>query len=54
MTAQEIVDALLSRPITPVRVRKLEKLCQRVSIPLEDVLVLLTDEQKAQVQGVNL
>lgn len=54
MTAEEIADRLVRRedlPITALRVRKLQALCLRMGVPLADVLVLLTDEQRAAVKA---
>jgi len=51
MTAPEIAERLVAsnKPITPGRVRKLTKLCERSAVPLSDVLALLNEEQAQMV-----
>jgi hypothetical protein len=51
VTAPEIAERLVAsdKPITPERVRKLTKLCERSAVPVSDVLALLNEEQATAV-----
>ena len=54
MTAQEIAKRVQlddGRELTPERVKKLKGLCERSKVSLKDVLVLLTDAERAKVEG---
>ncbi len=50
MTAQDIVDAALKggKPLTPARVAKTKKLCERMQVPLDAVLALLPFAEKVK------
>lgn len=51
MTAREIADRILledGRDLTPLRVQKVQALCQRAKVPIADVIALLpADYQQA-------
>jgi hypothetical protein len=54
--AEEIADRLVRREdlgITHLRVLKLQALCQRMGVPLADVLACLTDEQRQAVKDAS-
>jgi hypothetical protein len=56
MTAAEIADRLVRREdlgITHLRVLKLQALCQRMGVPLSEVLALLTPAQRQAVQDAS-
>jgi hypothetical protein len=56
MTAAEIADRLVRREdlgITHLRVLKLRALCERMGVPLADVLTYLTPEQRQAVQDAS-
>jgi hypothetical protein len=56
MTAAEIADRLVRREdlgITRLRVLKLQALCQRMGVPLSEVLTYLTPEQKKAVEDAS-
>jgi hypothetical protein len=56
MTAAEIADRLVRREdlgITRLRVLKLQALCQRMGVPLSEVLACLTDEQRQAVKDAS-
>jgi hypothetical protein len=48
MTAQEIADRVLVADLTGLRFAKLEALCQRMKVPLADVIALLPEQARAQ------
>lgn len=47
MTLDEILTRLRSKPLTPERRGKLERLCQRMQVSYEAVLRQLSAEEKA-------
>ena len=58
MTAREIADRFVGNdlehfggPITPARIRKLIKLCERSKVPLADVIALLPADVTAKMNG---
>ena len=55
MTAQEIVDAALKggKPLTPARVAKAKKLCERMKVPVEDVIALLPLEEQEKFSAAH-
>jgi hypothetical protein len=56
MKAEEIADRLVRREdlgITPLRVKKLQALCQRMGVPLAEVLTYLTPDQRKAVEDAS-
>lgn len=51
MTAEQIAAALTAKPITPLRIEKMRKLCERMKVNEADVLKALPAKDRKKVQS---